>query len=64
MEKNKNRYQILWTEKVQNSFDEVNVQKKYTAIVEVGFIAVNTKKMMIENPFGFVIKDFIISEMK
>ena len=64
MEKNKNRYQILWTEKVQNSFDEVNVQKKYTAIVEVGFIVVNTKKMMIENPFGFVIKDFIISEMK
>lgn len=64
MEKNKNRYQILWTEKVQNSFDEINVQKKYTAIVEVGFIAVNTKKMMIENPFGFVIKDFIISEMK
>ena len=64
MEKNKNRYQILWTEKVQNSFDDVNVQKKYTAIVEVGFIAVNTKKMMIENPFGFVIKDFIISEMK
>ena len=54
----------MWKEKVQNSFDEVNVQKKYTAIVEVGFIAVNTKKMMIENPFGFVIKDFIISEMK
>ena len=64
MEKNKNRYQIIWTEKVQNSFDDINQQKKYTAIVEIGFVAVNTKKMMIENPFGFVITDLVISEMK
>jgi type IV secretion system protein VirB5 len=64
MEKNKNRYQIIWTEKVQNSFDEINMKKKYTAIIETGFIPVKTKKMMTENPFGFVITDLVISEMK
>ena len=33
MEKNKNRYQIIWTEKVQNSFEDTNTKKKYTAII-------------------------------
>ena len=64
MEKNKNRYQIIWTEKVQNSFEDTNTKKKYTAIIETGFIPVKTKKMMVENPFGFVITDLVISEMK
>ena len=64
MEKNKNRYQIIWTERVQNSFEDSNTKKKYTAIIETGFIPVKTKKMMTENPFGFVITDLVISEMK
>ena len=64
MEKNKNRYQIIWTERVQNSFEDSNTKRKYTAIIETGFIPVKTKKMMTENPFGFVITDLVISEMK
>lgn len=63
MEKSKNRYQIMWTEKVQNSFDNTQIKKKYTAMVETGFIPVSNKKMMLENPFGFVITDLVISEM-
>ena len=64
LEKNKNRYQMIWTERVQNSFEDSNTKKKYTAIIETGFIPVKTKKMMTENPFGFVITDLVISEMK
>ena len=64
MEKNKNRYQIIWTERVQNSLEENKTKKKYTAIIETGFIPEKKKKMMTENPFGFVITDLVISEMK
>lgn len=63
MEKNKNRYQVIWTEQISKTFNDIPEKKKYTAIIDTGVIPVKTKKMMSENPFGFVIKDIVISEM-
>lgn len=63
MEKNKNRYQVIWTESISKTSGDIPERKKYTAIIDTGTMPVKTEKMMIENPFGFIIKDIVISEM-
>lgn len=63
MEKNKNRYQVIWTESILKTTGDIPERKKYTAIIDTGIMPVKTEKMMIENPFGFIVKDIVISEM-
>lgn len=61
LERNKRKYQVMWTENLIKVTGEINV-KKYIAIIDVITVEVKSSKMLKENPFGIMIKDINISE--
>lgn len=61
LERNKRKYQVMWTENYMRMTGDL-VVKKYIAVIDVIFVDVKSKEMMKNNPFGIMIKDINISE--
>lgn len=61
LERNKRKYQVIWTEKYMKMTGDI-VIKKYVAVIDVILVDVKSNEMKKNNPLGVMIKDINISE--
>jgi len=61
LERNKRKYQVIWTEKYMKMTGDIAI-KKYVAVIDVILVDVKSNEMKKNNPLGVMIKDINISE--
>ena len=61
LERNKRKYQVIWTEKYMKMTGDIII-KKYVAVIDLIFVYVKSNEMKNNNPLGVMIKDINISE--
>ena len=61
LERNKRKYQVIWTEKYMKMTGDIII-KKYVAVIDVILVDVKSNEMKKNNPLGVMIKDINISE--